>query len=121
MGRDPETLKFYLEWRIKAAHLFKGAYDGGTQEERKLMDITLSNSGRHLFASWFDAMPFNGSETPNTPRYSWAGHLLMTWLAKLLGITLVCVMVNEGSRSAPFALNEEPNPGAPQVTALFKP
>ena len=30
-------------------------------------------------------------------------------------------MVNEGSRSAPLALNEEPNPGVPQVTVLFKP
>ena len=30
-------------------------------------------------------------------------------------------MVNEGSRSAPFALNEEPNPGAQQVTVHFKP
>lgn len=121
MGRDPETLKFLLKWRVEAALLCKGAYDGGAQEERELMDIFLSNSGHDSFASWFKAKSFDDSEMPNTPRDSWADHLLMTWLAKRLGVTLFCVVVNEGSRSAPFALNEEPNPGAPQVTARFKP
>ena len=45
----------------------------------------------------------------------------MTWLAKLIGVTLFCVVANGGSRSAPFALNEEPNLVSPQVTAPTKP
>ena len=66
-------------------------------------------------------MTFDDSEMPNTPRDSWADHLLMTWLAKLLAVTLFCVVVKEGSRSAPCALHVELNPDARQVTALFKP
>ena len=88
MGRDPETLKFLFKWRVEAALLCKGAYDGGTQEERELMDIFLSDGGHDSFASWFEAKSFDDSEMPNTPRDSRADHLLMSWLAKRLGVTL---------------------------------
>ena len=76
---------------MKGARLCKGAYEGETHEERELIDITLSTSGHDSFASWFEAMSFDGSEMPNTPRDSWADHLF-------------CHVVNEGSRPAPFAL-----------------
>ena len=45
IGQDPETLKFLFKWRVEAALLCKGAYDGRTQEVRELMNIFLSNSG----------------------------------------------------------------------------